>query len=1210
MQESNLNPKAILGCKDESDGPPSKKLRQARLPFKPLEQKPQIVSPQGPKKRKLSDGESPSAKLHKNHKQERQPSGENKPLTQCMVDHDPEVSSSSEAENIPIGFSNRIRNTLERFVRKGPQEEISSTNECIICIDPEEKNISSDDVAEKQEKINDVQKELSKESPVLDTPKVEETSASPEKPRGSDKTSLNTVQVTSIEDSDNDAVSCSPEKEIIKEDEKDIEPKEDTSKIQPKNEQIVSVEVAEDVSTNDEKDVSMEDSAKETEIEDASMNEESVSSSQEENFNTPAKTKQQASAAPEAGVNQTTSSSPTSTVKPPCPRTPVSQSPESCSDGCDGTPKSGKKAVRTKVSAAKLKEKDLRQKIKEEKEKKLEEKRLKKEEERLEKEEKRKEREEAKALKDKQKEEEKEKKEKERLEKLQLKEEEKKKKQEQHEAKLEEKKKKDEELKLKKEEKMKEEEEKVIVNETKSLFMPFEVKKDMKLATYCPRKQLDDEAAATLDQLSYEQSHDSPLYVEELRTGKIRPKKYKAVDRKLNMDDDVVLVHDSESVNKVTYHCKLLQFHTNYRPPYFGTWRKKSGTVSPRNPWKQDKDLFDYEVESDDEWEEEEPGESLSGSEGEEEEDGGGDGEDEDDWMVPHGYLSDDEGCQADEDVCSMMKAARQAKLDSWESELKRQTKAALPIIIGCVWEQAVHSLQKQVQETINSYKAVCLSADPIPTTYSRALNTKLDSSPSEKNCATPKNGMIKPVPEEAMPDLIRLVHGNLAGIKKLIKRFRTFWGQKVSGDQTPSSPAESKMEVDTPEVKVKEGETPIEKRIAMDTSEISDDVHTYCISKRQLELKISSIAVREKRATFKKVCWYVHENFQQQYNLTDLPVPNIQETDNETPKPKSEEPTTPTTSLKTPKVSITQFARHMSPSEIAAQHAAVAAKQAAEASAKLAALEAASKQAALEAVAKQQALEAAMRQAAAINAAQHGGMQVIPGASFTSPQHKAQVNFTSPSHPNFKPRAMSPQVMFPGGSPLTAKASPDNQKKRIIPTMLSPLLQKSLQSPQMGKSESQIRIVPTIISPSNPLKRMTPSVNSVNNQQKRIVTKMVSPSNPLKKMTPSVYPVDNQQKRIVPTLVSPLSSKTAVKTELPFNVVGKSPSNVRPINKLITMPQDQPKSVNNSSHSLQNPVGQMVKMSSTPQGPARPVNQMVSSVVGGHDSENAIVID
>ena len=33
---------------------------------------------------------------------------------------------------------------------------------------------------------------------------------------------------------------------------------------------------------------------------------------------------------------------------------------------------------------------------------------------------------------------------------------------------------------------------------------------------------------------------------------------------------------------------KLLQFHENYRPAYYGTWQKLSTVIQPRNPFKKD----------------------------------------------------------------------------------------------------------------------------------------------------------------------------------------------------------------------------------------------------------------------------------------------------------------------------------------------------------------------------------------------------------------------------------------------------------------------------------------------------------------------------------------------------------------------------------------------------------------------------------------------
>jgi len=57
--------------------------------------------------------------------------------------------------------------------------------------------------------------------------------------------------------------------------------------------------------------------------------------------------------------------------------------------------------------------------------------------------------------------------------------------------------------------------------------------------------------------------------------------------------------------------------------------------------------MFDYEIDSDDEWEED-PGESIHGTDEEESED---DYEVDNDVFVPHGYLSDEECQNKDSDV-------------------------------------------------------------------------------------------------------------------------------------------------------------------------------------------------------------------------------------------------------------------------------------------------------------------------------------------------------------------------------------------------------------------------------------------------------------------------------------------------------------------------------------------------------------------------------
>ncbi|CAI7911104.1 unnamed protein product [Closterium sp. NIES-54] len=101
---------------------------------------------------------------------------------------------------------------------------------------------------------------------------------------------------------------------------------------------------------------------------------------------------------------------------------------------------------------------------------------------------------------------------------------------------------------------------------------------------------------------------------------------------------------------------KLLQFVENTRPAYYGTYSlASSGVVRPRAPLRKDP-VLNYDVDSEAEWEEEDPaGESLSDSEGEDDLDKidpeeGGEGEDEeeeDGFVVPDGYLSEDEGVDA-----------------------------------------------------------------------------------------------------------------------------------------------------------------------------------------------------------------------------------------------------------------------------------------------------------------------------------------------------------------------------------------------------------------------------------------------------------------------------------------------------------------------------------------------------------------------------------
>ena len=56
-----------------------------------------------------------------------------------------------------------------------------------------------------------------------------------------------------------------------------------------------------------------------------------------------------------------------------------------------------------------------------------------------------------------------------------------------------------------------------------------------------------------------------------------------------NSNSSVEIIEKNKNLSSsVGLKCKLLQFHKNYRPAYYGTWRKRSKKISPKNPFKKD----------------------------------------------------------------------------------------------------------------------------------------------------------------------------------------------------------------------------------------------------------------------------------------------------------------------------------------------------------------------------------------------------------------------------------------------------------------------------------------------------------------------------------------------------------------------------------------------------------------------------------------------
>ena len=168
-----------------------------------------------------------------------------------------------------------------------------------------------------------------------------------------------------------------------------------------------------------------------------------------------------------------------------------------------------------------------------------------------------------------------------------------------------------------------------------------------------------------------------------------------------------------------TTKAKLLQFHENERPPYWGTWSKKSNIIGPRRPFAQDCHYLDYDYDSDDDWEEEEEGESLSDEEKDKEEDQDLKDEDDDDddgFFVGHGVLDKEEAHLIDSDeeenapekvkTSGISSESTLAKLEEdleiqkmkmraeqFEEEYRKQKEMPTklkPRVFGCFWKNSV----------------------------------------------------------------------------------------------------------------------------------------------------------------------------------------------------------------------------------------------------------------------------------------------------------------------------------------------------------------------------------------------------------------------------------------------------------------------------------------------------------------------------------------
>lgn len=187
--------------------------------------------------------------------------------------------------------------------------------------------------------------------------------------------------------------------------------------------------------------------------------------------------------------------------------------------------------------------------------------------------------------------------------------------------------------------------------------------------------------------------------------------------------------------------------------------------------------FFDYDVDSDDEWEEEEPGESLHGSDDEKDKESDDDYDIDNEFFVPHGHLSEEEVEDADDDNSP---DAQKAKLKiiqkEFADEMKKKTEKIKPRLVGVIWQNRDGSRPSAcptvIWDMLTTRSMIFIG---------KSVSVKKPTPPESTTNSDIEDGSKKRVEmsDAVLADLIRLVHGSTNNVGFLIKEFRAFLAQQ-----------------------------------------------------------------------------------------------------------------------------------------------------------------------------------------------------------------------------------------------------------------------------------------------------------------------------------------------------------------------------------------------------------------------------------------------
>ncbi|KAJ3005050.1 hypothetical protein HKX48_000903, partial [Thoreauomyces humboldtii] len=276
---------------------------------------------------------------------------------------------------------------------------------------------------------------------------------------------------------------------------------------------------------------------------------------------------------------------------------------------------------------------------------------------------------------------------------------------------------------------------------------------------------------------------------------------------------------------------KLLRFREDYRPAYWGTWTKSSTVITGRRPFAKDATVLDYNYDSEAEWEDEGDGEDLMSEMGEDDDEM--DAMDLDDeevsftrvavvegtnalmgdvllqekWLVPHGYLSEDEGL-GDDAASELADADRIDSKQTSSSPIKRVKDmpkwGVLSALVPQISQLVYATSFEDTTSSLSQYRICSLMGDQTMTIDPLAAGPVDEDNQDGKKTPGNKKTVF---PEDRLLELHAMIQRKFQGIGKLVEEIKIVFPE---------------------------------------------------IPKNQIELKIREIAVKEKRPGDQRPHWYI----------------------------------------------------------------------------------------------------------------------------------------------------------------------------------------------------------------------------------------------------------------------------------------------------------------------------------------------------------------